>query len=112
MTLSISSHTGTVYLMLKQPSEWKEVLKSSQDHKITEVVIFLDLSTVDTTLKTGEHAQWEECISGVIDTFKPQIIHVHHNNANTENVKGVIEAVNNRRYLMQPSRRKWIIWSR
>ena len=98
--------------MLKQPSEWKEVLKSSQDHGITEVEINIDLSTVETTVKTGEHEQWKECISGVLDTIKPQIIRVQHNYANTENVKGVIEAVNNKRYLMQSSRGKWIFLPR
>ena len=106
----LSSQADNIHLMLRESNNWQEVLTSSDYMQITKVDIHTGLSVADAPNESYQH--WEECITGVIGTLKPQIICVHHNELNDDNIKGVAEKVNQRHYLMQASGESWYIWYR
>ena len=102
----ISSQADNLCLMLKQPTNWQEVLTSSNNQHITEVDIHLGLPI---SKEDCQQQQWEECIRGVIDTAMPQIICVYLNYINHENIENVFECVNQKHYLMQIVEDNWHI---
>ena len=106
----LSLQADIIHLMLRESNDWQEVLTSSDYRQITEVDIHNGLSVADAPNESCQH--WEECITGVIGTLMPQIICVHHNELNDDIIKGVVEKVNQRQYLMQASGKHWYIWYR
>ena len=106
----LSSQADIIHLMLRESNDWQEVLTSSDYRQITEVDVLIGLSMADAPNESCQH--WEACITGVIGTLMPQIICVHHNGSNHDNIPGIVEKVNQRKYLMQASGESWYIWYR
>ena len=95
--------------MLKQPNIWQEVLTSLAYQQITEVDIYFGLLTSN---EGYQQKQKDDCITGVIDTVKPQIICVHSIYTSHENIKNLGHLLNQRQYLIQVSGDMWYIWYR
>ena len=106
---SISSHAGSIHLMLKQPNNWQEVLTSLAYQHITEVDIYFGLLISN---EGYQQKQIDDCITGVIDTVKPQIIGVHFMYTSPDNIKKLVHLLNQRQYLIQESGEMWYIWYR
>ena len=97
--------------MLNEPNDWLQVLTRLDYKHVTEVDIYLGLSTSDQSVGDCIHQQWHESIGGVIDTLRPYILCVHQ--YDIKNIPdNLVDVVNQRQYLMQILNDFWHVWSR
>ena len=110
--MSHRSQAESIHLMLNEPNDWERVLTCPNNKHVTQVNIYLSLSTSDLTEENCIHHQWRESIIGVIDTLQPHILFVHHYDASNGVPDSLVDGVNQRQYLVQVLDSRWQFWLR
>ena len=95
--------------MLCQPDDLREVPVTTS---ISKVDVHLGLKHGPTSSDKDMPEQWLHCLDKVLRELRPFIIHIHHNGHDGYLTKEVLDALNEKQYLVQPQGNKWIIWPR
>ena len=112
--ITYRSSIDILHVMVCDLTDWKGKLQldPSEYENLTEFNIHLELPMKVPKEAAYTQEQWEEHLPNILEEIHPVMLRLYHDGNLLHPTKKIVDIINKKHFLVQPTETAWHLWSR